>query len=115
MPTGASLLFGKLSHRRRYHEPKSISSIGRNRVANFHKNTLNVVKEMIEATGLNHPNELCRRHIVRRVSSGQILLADQLFPKVQPNALITGGKCDDPRLDVYWDRVDGSSFSARES
>ena len=86
-----------------------------NRVANFHKNTLNVVKEMIEATGLNHPNELCRRHIVRRVSSGQIWLADQLFPKVQPNALITGEKCDDPRLDVYWDRVDGSSFSARES
>jgi glutamate synthase domain-containing protein 2 len=81
------------------------------RVANFHKNTLQVVKEMIEATGLNHPTELNRRHIVRRVSSSKIMLADQLFPKVLPNALINGEKCDDPRLEVYWSRVSSNSFS----
>lgn len=81
------------------------------RVANFHENTLLVVKEMIEATGLNHPAELNRRHIVRRVSSSKILLADQLFPKVQPNSLINEEKCDDPRLDVYWGRVSSNSFS----
>jgi glutamate synthase domain-containing protein 2 len=81
------------------------------RVANFHKNTLHVVKEMIEATGLNHPSELNRRHIVRRVSSSKIMLADQLFPKVLPNSLINGEKCEDPRLDVYWSRVSSNSFS----
>jgi glutamate synthase domain-containing protein 2 len=81
------------------------------RVANFHKNTLYVVKEMIEATGLNHPSELNRRHIVRRVSSSKIMLADQLFPKVLPNSLINGEKCEDPRLDVYWSRVNSNSFS----
>ena len=81
------------------------------RVANFHRNTLHVVKEMIEATGLNHPTELNRRHIVRRVSSSKILLADQLFPRVLPNSLINGEKCDDPRLDVYWSRVSSNSFS----
>ena len=81
------------------------------RVANFHKNTLHVVKEMIEACGLQHPAELNRRHIVRRVSSSQIMLADQLFPRVPPDALINGEKCDDPRLDVYWSRVSADSFS----
>ena len=81
------------------------------RVANLHKNTLHVVKEMIEASGLQHPSKLNRRHIVRRVSSSKILLADQLFPKVQPNSLINGEKCEDPRLDVYWSRVSSNSFS----
>ena len=81
------------------------------RVANFHKNTLHVVKEMIEACGLQHPAELNRRHIVRRVSSSQIMLADQLFPRVPPDTLINGEKCDDPRLDVYWSRVSADSFS----
>jgi len=81
------------------------------RVANFHKNTLYVVKEMIEATGLHSPPELNRRHIVRRVSSSKIMLADQLFPKVHPNSLINNEKCEDPRLDMYWSRVSSNSFS----
>ncbi len=81
------------------------------RVSNFHHNTLHVVKEMIEATGLNHPLELSRRHIVRRVSSSEILLADQVYPSVSPNSLIDGQPSEDPRLQVYWDRVSGDSFS----
>ena len=81
------------------------------RVFNFHRNTLHVVKEMIEATGLHHPSELNRRHIVRRISSSQILLADQVYPSVLPGSLINGEGCDDPRLEVYWDRVTSNSFS----
>ena len=81
------------------------------RVSNFHNNTLHVVKEMIEATGLNHPLELNRRHIVRRVSSSEILLADQIYPSVSPNSLIDGAPSEDPRLQVYWDRVGRDSFS----
>ncbi len=80
------------------------------RVANFHKNTLHVVKEMIESTGLNDPSELTRRHIVRRVSSSQIFLADQLYPKVTSGSLLTGAKCEDPRLEVYWPKVSADSF-----
>ena len=85
------------------------------RVFNFHNNTLHVVKEMIEATGIKHPNELNRRHIVRRISSSKILLADQLFPKVLPNALINGEECEDPRLNVYWNRVSSDSFSPKSN
>ena len=81
------------------------------RVSNFHNNTLHVVKEMIEATGLNHPLELSRRHIVRRISSSEILLADQVYPSVSHNSLIDGSPSEDPRLQVYWDRVSSDSFS----
>jgi glutamate synthase domain-containing protein 2 len=81
------------------------------RVCNFQKNTRFALKELLEATGLTHPEQLTRRHIVRRLSGSQIKLADQIYPKVEPGALIRGDKVDDPRLASYWSRVNGSSFS----
>jgi len=38
------------------------------------------------------------------------LLADQIYPRVEINALIDGKEVDDPRLAVYWSRVSGESF-----
>jgi len=81
------------------------------RVANFHQNTLKVVGEMIGAAGISHPVHLTRRHIVRRLSSSEIRLADQIFPHVEPGALFTGEPIEDPRLDVYWNKVSGDSFN----
>lgn len=81
------------------------------RVANFQKNTRFVVKELLEAAGLNHPAELTRRHIVRRLSASEIKLADQIYPRVEPGALIHGGLNEDPRLQVYWSRVGKGSFA----
>ena len=80
------------------------------RVYNFQKNTRFALKELLEAAGLVHPNELNRRHIVRRLSASQIKLADQIYPKVEPGALLRGETVEDARLSVYWDRVDKSSF-----
>ena len=84
------------------------------RVANFQANTVLAVGEMLEASGLNAPNELTRRHIVRRLSASKILLADQIYPKVEDGALIRGEKVDDPRLAVYWDLVTPDSFQPTE-
>ena len=80
------------------------------RVANFQANTVLAVGEMLEASGLSSPSELTRRHIVRRLSESKILLADQIYPKVEDGALIRGEKVDDPRLAVYWDLVTPDSF-----
>ena len=80
------------------------------RVYNFQKNTRFALKELLEAAGLDHPNELNRRHIVRRLSASQIKLADQIYPKVANGALLRGESVEDARLSVYWDRVDKSSF-----
>ena len=80
------------------------------RVYNFQKNTRFAFKELLEAAGLAHPNELNRRHIVRRLSASQIKLADQIYLKVENGALLRGESVEDARLSVYWDRVDQSSF-----
>ena len=53
----------------------------------FQKNTRFALKEL-EAAGLTHPNDLNRRHIVRELSASQIKLADQIYPKVEPGALL---------------------------
>jgi glutamate synthase domain-containing protein 2 len=81
------------------------------RVRNFHKNTLVALTEMLEAAGLKHTHQLNRRHIVRRLSASQIKLADQIYPRVEINALIDGKPVEDPRLASYWHRVTGASFS----
>jgi glutamate synthase domain-containing protein 2 len=81
------------------------------RVFNFQKNTREALKELLEATGLHHPSELTRRHIVRRLSASKIKLADQIYPNVEDSALLNNGLVKDPRLSVYWDRMDKSSFS----
>ena len=86
-----------------------------NRVFNFHKNSVEAVAEMLESTGLDHPSQLNRRHIVRRVSASKILLADQIYPRVEINALIEGKEVDDPRLAVYWNRVTGDSFHPQDA
>jgi hypothetical protein len=80
------------------------------RVFSFQKNTRFALKELLEAAGLSHPNELNRRHIVRRLSASQIKLADQIYPKVENGALLRGEIVEDARLSSYWDRVDKSSF-----
>jgi glutamate synthase domain-containing protein 2 len=88
-----------------------------NRASSFHKNTLHVFKEMLESVGVKHPSELNRRHIVRRLSESEIKLADQIYPKVLPNELLTKNKiknCADPRLKVYWDKVNANSFNYSE-
>ena len=65
------------------------------------------LKELLEAVGVNHPEELNRRHIVRRLSESDIRLADQIYPKAFKGELINKGKKEvaDPRLNVYWNKV----------
>jgi hypothetical protein len=84
-------------------------------VRNFHHNTLMAFAEMIGAAGVSHPELLNRRHIVRRLSASEIRLADQIYPSVEPGALLRGETVEDPRLEVYWNRVNGSSFHALAS
>jgi glutamate synthase domain-containing protein 2 len=84
------------------------------RVNNFQRNTRFAIKELLEAAGLSHTTELTRRHIVRRLSASQIVLADQIYPKVADGALIRGEHVEDARLSSYWSRVSAASFNSRE-
>ncbi len=84
-----------------------------NRAYNFHKNTLFVLKELLEAVGVTHPVQLNRRHIVRRLSESDIRLADQIYPKAVKGELLLKKKKEvaDPRLNVYWNKVTPKSFN----
>ena len=84
-----------------------------NRAYNFHKNTLFVLKELLESVGVTHTHQLNRRHIVRRLSESEIRLADQIYPRAEKGELIKKGKkvIADPRLDVYWNKVTPKSFN----
>ncbi|ASC62965.1 MULTISPECIES: FMN-binding glutamate synthase family protein [Achromobacter] len=60
------------------------------RVANFHRNTLHALAELLAAAGLTHPGQLRPHHIARRISSSEIRLLSALFPELAPGELLRG-------------------------
>jgi len=58
------------------------------RVFNFHQNTLKALKELIEAAGLQHPDEIGQQHILRRISEHEVWMLANLLPKVPAGALL---------------------------
>ncbi len=61
------------------------------RVANFHRNTLKALAEMLAAAGLRRPSEIKPHHVVRRVSSHEVRLFSQLLPFLEPGELLRAG------------------------
>jgi glutamate synthase domain-containing protein 2 len=60
------------------------------RVANFHRNTLHALSDMIAAAGLQHPCEVRPHHLVRRVGDAEIRLFSQLHVFLEPGELVDG-------------------------
>jgi len=60
------------------------------RVASFHDNTLHALQELIQASGLNHPNELGPEHVIRRVSSNEVRSLATLYRFLEPGELLDG-------------------------
>jgi len=58
------------------------------RVANFHKATVSSAIQMIGAAGLQHPDDLHRMFIYRRVSKSQIKTYGELFPYIPVGSLL---------------------------
>ena len=80
------------------------------RVANFHRNTLRALAELVAAAGLAHPSELRAHHIVRRVSEREILPLSVLHPPMQPGELLDG-EADSPVFRAFWSRARPESFA----
>lgn len=60
------------------------------RVANFHRNTLHALAELLAAAGLAHPSQLRAHHIACRLSASQVTLLSTVFPEFQPGELLRG-------------------------
>jgi glutamate synthase domain-containing protein 2 len=59
------------------------------RVRNFHRETLESVREMVAATGLAQPSDLRLQHIMRRVSEHEVQSLADLLPSLSPGDLLT--------------------------
>ncbi|MDT7834363.1 FMN-binding glutamate synthase family protein [Aquabacterium sp. OR-4] len=84
------------------------------RVARFHQNTLEALRELVQAAGLGHPRQIQPQHIMRRNADHQVRSLETVLPTVKPGALLAAirGEADWP-LHVfarYWHQAAAHSF-----
>jgi glutamate synthase domain-containing protein 2 len=61
------------------------------RVANFHKNTVESFVELIGAAGLDHPENINRSHVYRRIFMNTVKTYDEIYPLIPVGSLLEGG------------------------
>ncbi len=60
------------------------------RVANYHRNTMKALAEILASAGLEHPNQLGPHHLTRRTSSSEVKLFSQILYFAKPRELLDG-------------------------
>ncbi len=81
------------------------------RVFHFHQNTLEALREMVQAAGLHHPSEITAHHIVRRVNESGVKLLVSVMPPLPPGALLDRDISALPNVfTFYWPRARADSF-----
>ncbi|MEQ8704307.1 MAG: FMN-binding glutamate synthase family protein [Phaeodactylibacter sp.] len=77
------------------------------RVANFQQETIKNFVELLGAAGLDHPDQITRHHIYRRVSMQKVMRYSELFPELPEGCLRTAATVpDDWQLDWQLARPD---------
>lgn len=82
------------------------------RVFNYHRNTLKALSEMLAAAGLDHPEQLEAKHLVRRTSATEIKLFSQLHTFLEPGALLDD-QLEDGFYAQMWRLAQAESFAPR--
>ena len=81
------------------------------RVYQYHRNTLHALKELVQAAGLNHPNDITAHHIVRRLDDTEVRLLANLLPQVAPGALLDRDVSSLHNVfRLYWPKARADSF-----
>ncbi|MDO8903544.1 FMN-binding glutamate synthase family protein [Hydrogenophaga sp.] len=80
------------------------------RVFNFHQQTLEALKELVQAAGLHHPSEISAHHIVRRVNQNEVRLLANLLPEVPSGSLLLGAEGQQAVFTTYWDKSSAGHF-----
>ena len=78
------------------------------RVANFHRATLQVLAEFCAAVGVEHPDQIRPEHISRRLNMHEVQNFAQLYPHLAEGELLSGTY--DPRFQPAWRMADAHSF-----
>ena len=84
------------------------------RVRNFHRQTLESVQEMLQATGLSAPSELRLNHIMRRVSEHEVQNLSDLIFSVKGGALLEPQTLEG-LFAKYWHASSPDSFQLMNS
>jgi glutamate synthase domain-containing protein 2 len=89
------------------------------RVRRFHEHTLLALKELVQAAGLSHPNQINAWHIVRRGADRKVKLLVNELDFVQPGALLAAirGETEWPHavFRIYWPLARSDSFDAQQT
>jgi glutamate synthase domain-containing protein 2 len=81
------------------------------RVANFHRNTLHAVAELIAAAGISHPDDLKPHHLSRRINATETKLLSQLMPFLEPGELLENDGSREFYSDA-WNLARSDTFAA---
>jgi glutamate synthase domain-containing protein 2 len=80
------------------------------RVANYHRNTLKSLAELVGAAGITHPNQLRTQHIACRNTTNHVSLMSVLYPDFEDGEILRGTL----RTRVFqlgWPLAQASSFA----
>ena len=80
------------------------------RVLRFHEQTLEALRELLQAAGVMHPGDLTAAHIVHRINRYEVRLLTHLLPFVKPGSLLEG-ELPGNVFRVYWPIADAKSFA----
>jgi len=82
------------------------------RVRNFHRSTLHALQELVQAAGLEHPQQVKAHHIVRRLTDTEVRLLSNLIMQVEPGALLGPLDRQNNVFKQYWPMASAHSFRA---
>jgi len=81
------------------------------RVFRFHENTLRALKELLEAAGLEHPQELGPEHIISRVSPSEVRSFASLYNYLEPGILLRGAPKHHSVFEEFWGSANAEAFA----
>jgi glutamate synthase domain-containing protein 2 len=84
------------------------------RVANFHRNTMKNLIELIAAMGLEHPQQLQPWHVLKRIAPNKVVTYDEAFEFEKEGALLNGTS-KHPLLMRWWDQASSEEFFPRRA
>ncbi len=82
------------------------------RVAHYHANTMKALAELLASAGLEHPGQLRREDIYRRIDGQSIKTYREIFPPVDDGCLLPGNEVP-AEWDQDWERANASQWPSR--
>jgi hypothetical protein len=81
------------------------------RVKQFHQNTLESFKELLQAAGLTSPDQLQAHHFSHRISHTETQTLAQMYPSLSQGALLKDSVAKLPEpYKTYWGKASANSF-----